>query len=78
VRKSQLPRQPRHPNRSPGSRKSQMGRLRDKIMIDPRCRTLYSLPYVLTEAGEYKDVFAPQCIAGHAMRHVQPQVLVSS
>jgi integrase len=57
---------------------SQMGRLRDKITIDPDAG-LHTLRHTfLTEAGEYTDAFTLQYIAGHdtiktTMRYVHPR-----
>jgi integrase len=72
--------QPRHPDKKlePWVLESQMGRLRDKIKIDPDAG-LHTLRHTfLTEAGEYTDAFTLQYIAGHdtiktTMRYVHPR-----
>jgi hypothetical protein len=72
--------QPRHPDKKlePWVLESQMGRLRDKIMVDADAG-LHTLRHTfLTEAGEYTDAFTLQYIAGHdtiktTMRYVHPR-----
>ena len=72
--------QPSHPDKKlgPWVLESQMGRVRDKIRVDPDAG-LHTLRHTfLTEAGEYTDAFTLQYIAGHdtiktTMRYVHPR-----